>query len=485
MSDQHNAGSMSCAGHPNVRTPNLDRVAAAGIRFTRAYCNNPICAPSRASFVTGQYPHTHGLLGNDIFEMEDRNPNTMGAIFRRQGYQTAVVGKSHLIKRWDEEAYEHIRYCDLCDANRRDPTTHHYFRYLMECGLADRYEDGTLPRGHEARVKGCAVAGLPYEHSIEHWTGEESLAFLRNRDRRRPFLLHMTFERPHPNWTPSAEHASLYNPADIQLGPDHVDWWQNQWAGRPEFIMRMVRNRMGRWTMDDLKKALAYHFALVTVIDMEMGRVLDYLRETGDLENTIIVYTADHGDFAGDHGICDKNLGIYESIHRIPFLLSYPGGPKGVTRDAIIESVDLLPTLCELAEVPAPPDMDGRAILAEAEGRGMGRDRAICEWDFPAPQRRVNAIRTERYRLVYYSHKLGGELYDHASDPYEMHNRWDDATYRDARLELLERLFDEINQYTLKSDMDTDVANRDRNRFTPTHRIHKGCEKWSRIQPPA
>ncbi|MBM4080595.1 MAG: DUF4976 domain-containing protein, partial [Planctomycetes bacterium] len=117
--------------------------------------------------------------------------------------------------------------------------------------------------------------------------------------------------------------------------------------------------------------------------------------------------------------------------------------------------------------------------------RGQGRDRAICEWDFPAPQRRVNAIRTERYRLVYYSHKLGGELYDHASDPYEMHNRWDDATYRDARLELLERLFDEINQYTLKSDMDTDVANRDRNRFTPTHRIHKGCEKWSRIQPPA
>jgi arylsulfatase A-like enzyme len=452
------------------------------VRFTRAYCNNPICAPSRISFITGQYPHTHRILGNDDFELDDQNSATLGATFRRQGYQTAVIGKSHMVKKWDAEGFEHIRYCDLCDADRRDPTTHHYFKYLLDHGLADQYEDGTLPPGHPARRDGCAVAQLPYEHSIEHWTGEETLAFLRNRDVRRPFFLHMSFERPHPNWTPSAEHAGMYNPEDIPLGPDAADWWQNRWAGRPSFITRAITNRMKGHTLASFKKVLAYHFALVTVIDMEIGSVLEHLRSTGNLENTLIVYTADHGDFAGDHGICDKNVGIYESIHRIPFLLSYPGGPRGMERGAIIESVDLFPTLCQLADVPAPAGMDGRSIVPEAEGPGKGKAEAICEWDFPAPQRRVNAIRTRRHRLVFYSHEQGGELYDHETDPYEMTNRYSDPAYLSIRLELLERLYDQVNRYARKTDFDRDRAVEQQNRFTPTHLIHKRCKKWSQIE---
>jgi arylsulfatase A-like enzyme len=226
---------------------------------------------------------------------------------------------------------------------------------------------------------------------------------------------------------------------------------------------------------------LAYHFALVTVIDMEIGRVLDWLREQGELENTIVVYTADHGDFAGDHGVCDKNLGIYESIHRIPFLLSYPGGPQNVQRDAIIESVDLFPTLCELAEVPVPETVEGRSVVPEAEGKRDGKECALCEWDFPPPQRRVNAIRTPRYRLVYYSHELGGELYDHDADPYEMQNRWNDPGCLEVRTELLEMLFDRVNCYKRRTDYDTDVLETERTRFTPGRLLHKYCKKWSEI----
>ena len=482
MTDQHNAGSMGVAGHPNVRTPTMDWIASQGVRFTRAYCNNPICSPSRISFVTGQYVHTHRIVGNNNFELDDVNPDTLGAVFRRHGYQTAQIGKAHMVGKWDSEAYEHIRYCDLCDAVRRDPTGHHYFSYLMEQGLADMYEDGTLPRDHEAVRKHCAIAQLPYEHTIEHWTGEETIRFLEDRDTRRPFFVHMSFERPHPHWMPAADHAGMYDPDDIQLGPDAVDWWENRWAGRPEFITRSVTNRMRAFDERGLKKALAYHFALVSVIDMEMGRVIDWLREHGELENTIIVYSADHGDFAGDHGICDKNIGIYESIHRIPFLLCYPGSPKAAVRDAIIESVDLFPTLCELADVPAPDGMDGRSVVPEAEGEGQGRDFAICEWDFPPPQRRVNAIRTDRYRLVFYSHELGGELYDHQTDPYEMANRWDDPDYRDIRLMLLEVLYDQVNRYSCKSDFDLDRGKDQADRFTPTRLLHKRCKKWSDIE---
>jgi len=483
MTDQHNANCLSCAGHPNVRTPNLDRIAAAGVRFSSSYCNNPICAPSRISFVTGQYCHTHRLQGNDIFELDDRNPATLGATFRRHGYQTALVGKGHMIREWDNEAYEHIRYCDLCDADRRDIRKHHYFRELIEAGLADQYEDGTLPRGHEVNRKKWGVAQLPYEHTNEAFTGRATLAFLQGRDPRRPFFVHMSFERPHPHWAPAAEHADLYNPDEIVLGPDAADWWEHQWAGRPEFIRRMIANRMGAFpTQRELKEALAAHFALITVIDMEIGRVLNWLQQSGEWDNTIIVFTSDHGEFAGDHGICDKNVGIYESIHRMPFLIAHPGGPQGQVRDGIIESVDLFPTLCELADVPAPEGMDGRSIVPEIAGEGEGKPWSICEWDFPAPQRFMNAIRTRRHRLTYYSHEQGGELYDHDTDPYEMHNLWDDPAHRETRLELLEMLFDQVNRYARKTDMDSDARLHHEDALTVTERIHKGAHKWSEFE---
>jgi arylsulfatase A-like enzyme len=274
----------------------------------------------------------------------------------------------------------------------------------------------------------------------------------------------------------------MYDPDTIELGPDADDWFENQWAGRPEHNMSIVRNRMGGRTRDDLRRALAHYFALISVIDMEIGRILHWLEENDLLDNTIIVYTADHGDFAGDHGLCFKNIGIYESIHRIPFLLAYPGGPRGVERDGIIESVDLLPTLCELADVPLPGELDGRSLLSVAAGESPGRDRAICEWDFPAPQRRVNAIRTRRHRLVYHGHELGGELYDHETDPHEMHNCWEEPAYAGVRMELLERLFDEVNRYQRKSDFDRDARLQEENFYTPTRLLHKRWGKWSEIE---
>jgi arylsulfatase A-like enzyme len=128
MSDQHNANCIGAYGNRVVRTPAMDRIAANGVRFDRAYANNPICAPSRLCLHSGQYVHTHGHFGNDLFHYPEGNPNTLGAQLRRHGYQTAVVGKSHMIRAWDEDAFEHRRYCDLTDADRRDPTTNHYFQ---------------------------------------------------------------------------------------------------------------------------------------------------------------------------------------------------------------------------------------------------------------------------------------------------------------------------------------------------------------------
>ena len=150
MSDQHNAACLSHAGR-RVRTPNLDWLASNGVRFTQAFCNNPICAPSRISYITGRYPHSHRHLGNNLFQYPERNPETLAAVARQHGYQTALVGKAHMIRGWDEEGFEHVHYCDLCDADRDDPLSNHYFRYLYDNGLADRYDFGTLPAGHPGR----------------------------------------------------------------------------------------------------------------------------------------------------------------------------------------------------------------------------------------------------------------------------------------------------------------------------------------------
>ncbi len=479
MSDQHNASCMGVSGHPNVKTPHLDRLAGDGVRFAAAYANNPICSPSRISFLTGQYAHSHGFLGNDNFELRDFNGNTLAARFRKYGFQTALIGKAHMIKRWDDEGFEHIRYCDLCDADRRDPLSNHYFRYLVENGLDDLYEDGTLPADHAHSRLGYATAGLPYKHSLERWTGDRAVEFLEGRDRERPFFLHMSFQRPHPSYMPSSEHAGMYDPDEIVLPESASDWYENRFESKPLFIRRIAEKRAK--SKGELRKIVAHYLTLVTVIDSEIGRVLDWLRSHDQYENTVIVYSADHGDFAGEHGMYRKNMGIYESIHRIPFILRTPGGKKDEVCREIIQSIDLYPTLCELAGVPVPDCVEGRSVVPIAAGKENGGQIAFCEWDFPHPQRRVNAVRTDRYRLVYYSHEHGGELYDRRHDPGEVRNLWQDTSYRDIRLELLELLLDQVKTYSLKSSMDTDgrIAERDRN--TPVRLIHKECRKWSQL----
>lgn len=480
MTDQHNANCMGNAGHPNVKTPALDSLAQGGIKFDNAFCNNPICSPSRLSFVTGQYPHMHGFLGNNNFNYSGTNPDSIGAVFRRNCYQTAIIGKSHMIGAWDEEAFEHIRYCDLCDGDRNDPLKHHYFRYLVDNGLGDMYEEGNLPPEHQNSREGYAISELPYEHSIEHWTGNETLSFIENRDKSRPFLLQMSFQRPHPPLIPSAEHAALYNPEEIVLPENAVDAFENSFESKPEFIKKAMLRR--RKDPESLKKVLAHYFALITAIDSEIGRVLEKLKQIGQLDNTIVIYTADHGDFAGEHGISNKNIGIYESIHRIPFIIRYPGGPEGTIRHEIMESVDLYPTLCELAGVPAPDGFDGESIIPIINGESGGKKQAIAEWDFPLPRERVNAIRTKQHRMVYYGRKLGGELYDREKDPGEINNVWNSPEYQQVRMELMERLFESINRYSLKTSFNTDRQEDQNTRNTPTMLLHKRGKKWSEVE---
>ena len=506
MSDQHNANCTGYRDHPNVKTPSLDRIAAQGVDFTHAYANNPICAPSRICFMTGEYMHHHRFFGNYNFAYPEPKHEHLGYCFRMHGYQTALIGKSHMVGKWDRDGFEHIRYCDLIDSDRRDPLTNHYFKYLYDRGLADMYEEGTPKDGQEYTMDGSGPAKLPYEHSIERFTGNESLAFLEGRDRRRPFFLQMSFQRPHAPIAPSAEHFDMYDPDDIVLPDNAVDWLENEFAGKPAILRdRLLRGSSYPLADKDparLRRVLASYYALISVIDSEIGRVLDYLEESGELENTIVFYTADHGDFAGEHGLFHKNFGLYESITKIPFLLSWPGGPKAVQDDALVESVDLFPTLCSLCDVPLPDGRDGvdltarvRSATTRAGDQAAGnaaadanaaakdaaaKDAAFTEWQWAG--RQISAMRTRDYRLVYYQGETEGELYDHREDPGELKNVWNEPSYAGIRHELLMRLLGFTLDYDKASEGADDRRKKHADRLTPGEAVQFGKVYWSDLE---
>jgi arylsulfatase A-like enzyme len=178
-----------------------------------------------------------------------------------------------------------------------------------------------------------------------------------------------------------------------------------------------------------------------------------------------------------------KNMGIYESIHRVPFLLVYPGAPAGKEVRDLAESVDLYPTLCELMDLPQPDGIDGRSLVPVIAGEAPAKEAVVCEWSRPGPATMLHAIRTPDYRLVYYGAGQEGELYDRRSDPDELENRWDDPAYAAVRRELTERLLDHVMRYGKRSDVASDRREDARSRMSLTRLLHKGGRRWPDIAP--
>ena len=487
MSDQHNARCAGYAGHPDVKTPNLDRIAANGVNFANGFANNPICSPSRICYMTGRYMHSHRMFGNNHAEYPHSNPDTMACRFRRDGYQTGLFGKSHMIRKWDEDGFERIRYTDLCDSRRNDPRTTHYFQYLVNNGIADLYEEGNPREDTMFTMDGSAPSRLPYEHSIEHFTGNETLKFLEERDSSRPFYIHMSFQRPHAPIAPAAEYFDMYDPDKLTLPDSMVDYFENKFASKPDFIRNRVKDGCSYplATEDEkrLRRCLASYYALISCIDMEIGRVLDYLEETGELDNTIIYYTADHGDFAGEHGLFHKNLGLYDSIHRTPYLLSYPGSPEGLVPEAFAESVDLYPTLCELCGVDVPDCVDGESLIPVINGSKPGKREAYCEWEWNTDGiTKLSAVCNKDFRLVHLGKEGEGELYDLQKDPGEIDNLWNCPEYRDTKIAMLDKLLAFTLKYEVESGVARDWELEDYTCNSPARLLHKYQRRWSEVK---
>ncbi len=458
MTDQHRADLMTCAGRDLVPTPNIDRIAARGVRFENAYCPYPVCLASRSSLLTGLYPHHTGAINNN--DRLDWRYRTVAHHFAEAGYLTALIGKMHF-----NDAHKHgfEYYLSINDwLMYLGPKVQHYaneiashqlsdvfFRTVNDDGagfpdVADLWDGPSPWAGHVERYPFDGVASqLEPEDHLDMFIARETNKFM-ERYRDQPFFLVASFMKPHTPFYPPRPWAEMYPVEEMALPPI------GDAEGYPEHIQQRIR-RIQSVGEERLRAARAGYLGNLAFVDSCIGHVCDALERLGLAENTIVVYTSDHGEMLGDHGLYQKFC-LFEPAVRVPLIVSYPEQiPAGRVASALTEYMGLYPTLAELAglalpaettvvEMPdAPRRLDATSFADVVRDPDLeGPPAVYSEYNLRAPDPRY-MIRTRRYKYVLNQGAMD-ELYDLEADPGEVVNRIDDPALRAVQGELREQL---------------------------------------------
>lgn len=491
-SDQQHWFTLGCQ-NPEVHTPNLDRLAKRGTIFNRAYCPNPTCTPTRASIVTGMYPSQHGAysLGTKL----DESIPTLGESLSQGGYKTALVGKAHfqpLIGNEEFpslESYPVLRDLDFwrdfdqpfygfdraeLARNHADEchVGQHYALWMEEKGLKDwqrhyqnswpkgfghennRYQDDRYPT--EAQEHTWSI---PEEYHYNAWIAERSNALMEDYTRNgEPFFLWSSFFDPHPPYLVPKPWDSMYDPAKVtvpklvpgehdknpehfrktqQENPDFSDWQEPGGSG-----MHGCSSHLH--TEEQMAKDIAIYYGMISCMDKYIGSILDKLEALGISDNTLIVFTSDHGHFFGQHGLKAKGPFHYEDLVKVPFIASWPGRiPEGIESESIVSLVDLAPTFIQAAGAKKPNRMTGLDQMpAWTRQVEAVRDHAIVENRHQPTTIHVKTYIDSQYKLTLYYQREYGELFDLEKDPNELNNLWDDPESQALKATLTRRLLD-------------------------------------------
>ncbi len=466
-----------CLGvlNPAIRTPNLDRLAAAGMLFTRAYPPTPVCLPCRAGMLSGQYCSTNRAMHNMSSLPEDHEPS-LGTAFNSRGYYTHFIGKSHLSSCHDplsREAAPHIHnreffrrwhgpwygfsWADIAIGHSVEEHAcgMHYGAWLDDQGVDIERHFGN--HAYDA----FGAWDLPEEYHNSKWTADVAIAGIdRARKLGQPFLLDVNFQDPHNPCLVPEPWASMYDPERIPTfgyKPGEPECF----ADKPAFYAR-VTDQPGpyaarnsdeglagsgnlahlAYTPEDTQRNAATYYGMVSLLDHHLGRILDHLEACGEADDTLVVFTADHGDILGDHGFWYKSLVAYEESIHVPLIAAFPGHiPAGTRSPAFQNLIDLFPTCCAYAGIPIPEGCEGvdqRSAWADPAARV--REQVVIE-ERPADSHWCQRILIDdRYKLVFYSTGGPGELYEVAADPHHVRNLWDDPAHQDVKHAMLERL---------------------------------------------
>ncbi len=451
LSDQHNAKVVGHKNHPDVRTPNLDRLASEGVRFDNAITQNPICTPSRMSWLSGQYCHNHGYYG-----LSGANPRGLPTIFDhfgRGGYLTGAIGKIHCPEYWVEDSVDLFR--ETCGTSIGGRCAE-YAEYLADRGLTDLEDHGAMQEF--GKRGGQTVEGRPskvsYEDGQEGWIVRRGMRFMREAmSESRPFFLHVSLPKPHQCYTPAERFWDLYDESKLTL-PPNSDY---DMVGKAPHLQRTAEHwRSSEWQLFEPKtfeagrlRKLHGYLGNVTHVDHAVGELLDFLEEEDLAENTIVVYSSDHGDYACEHGIMEKAPGICsDAITRVPAIWRWPGRfAEGHVAREVVESIDFSQTICALTGLPLMETSDGVDISAMLEGNPGDPDRVgLTEFAWS------RSLRWDKYRFVFYPKRMFAddypdgfcELYDLEADPWEMNNLALDGRNDGLVNELRARLLDRI-----------------------------------------
>lgn len=498
ITDQQRADHLGCSGNQILKTPNIDKFANEGVRFTNAYVANPMCMPNRATLLTGLYPNMHGLRSNGI--NLPTNVPTITQALQNKGYHTINVGKMHLqwhflpfrrksssaehAAKWDDidtfskmkeifnspyygfdEVEITIGHGDICGG--------HYLDWLKEKVLNNTsfmkeligkttfenertiFNDLLKLRRKRKPFTFIYETEMPEELYPTTFVAERTIAFLERYAKgeygNKPFFMHCSFPDPHHPVGPPGRYNEMYKSEDINLPPSFIDIenmyhhkFLGQYLKKPPFRGTLLRES----TEEEVQKFTALTYGALSMIDHGVGKILTSLEKLGLTDNTMVIYTSDHGDLMGDHGMCLKGPNPFNGVLQVPLIWKVPGLTKTAISDSLVSSIDIPKTILNLLGIGQrrqPPDMQGYDITPILDNPNMKiRNCCLIEEDEEVdPYKiRLRHLVTEDYKITLYEGLRDyGDIFDRKNDPNELHNLWYED--KDLRNELVNELFHE------------------------------------------
>jgi arylsulfatase A-like enzyme len=461
MADQQRFDTLTVNGNPNMKTPVLDALARSGANLHGYFANTPVCVPSRCTLFTGRYPHSHGARENYSL-LEAGRELHLFRILKQAGYRIGYCGKNHLVDDLEKPNF------DWFDERGSDLPAPEEKTLLDSYWNWRKNESGVLPGSSAAAWRAGWVHNLPPETTRTYQTAQAGIEFLQQQTPGQPFALCISFEDPHVPHIAMQEYFDKYPLDQIELEPDGGDAELAEKAKR--WLIKKGAQVADDATEADKKRYIAIYRAMISWIDTQVGRVLTTLEAQGLRDNTIIVFTADHGDFNFEHGLAKKDLVLVDSLLHIPCIFSWPQGgiqPTVIPEETLTEMVDVLPTLLDLAGVKIPPGVQGTSFAPLLRGETTAHKDAVfaevcppylyCKYDsfeqyatenggrgrtsFNVPGDFTKSIREAHWRYIWYG-TGEEELYDHRNDPYEQKNLADDPAYAAEKIRLKLRLLE-------------------------------------------
>lgn len=450
MTDQQRYDTIKALGYPYMHTPTLDKLVVEGTVFTQCHVAGASCTPARAALFKGLYPHTTGILQNGNLWRR-----TWLERFQAAGYMTVNLGKMHT-EPMDTPAGFDERYT-VENKERFRPEAGINRDYIDEWDRALGYRGKRRPtRDFYGQLPNYAQAlgafEWPYEPELhpDNFTGDLALWWIGHKPVTQPIFMQIGFPGPHPPYDPTKDEVGRYLDQDLPIQSLADGELTRQ--PTPLQAQRRITGEVGAdavifradASMADRKRQRAYYLANQTMIDQKIGQILKRLRERGYLDNAVVVFTSDHGDCLGDHGLNHKWNG-YDQVTRVPLIVWSPGRvPAGKTVDGLVQQQDIASYLFQVAGIKQPPGLEIEDLSpALTGGEFTGRDAVYCE---NAKEKRMCAahlsvMRTEEWKLVHYFDAESGQLFDLKNDPLELDDLWNDSGTAPMKRELLEHFY--------------------------------------------